>query len=87
MSRESIKITQEEAAAIYDGDNDDYEMVDSGRWESGSGDYQSASCIVKDKSGNHFRLWMSKDMLSFTFDNYLEPVKEVEVTVKRWVTD
>ncbi len=91
--RQSIKITQEQAGIIFGGDSDDYELVDSGHWDSYNslGDSQTATCIVKGKDG-HYRFSVSRDGSAYTewtyyFDNYLEPVKEVEVTVKKWVTD
>lgn len=91
--RQSIRISNEEAGIIFGGDSEEYELVDSGHWESGnmSDKYQHATCIVKgqdgyysldiERSGSPFTEW------SYYFEPYLEPVKQVEVTIKKWVTD
>lgn len=93
--RESIKINEEEAAAIFGGDSDAFTVELYGQWESTGliDKYQSTACIVKRVSdGAFYRLGVSRtgspySEWAYCFERWLEPVKEVEVTIKKWVRD
>ena len=37
--RKSIPVTQEQAATIFDGDDQNYEIVEPGVWSSDTGSY------------------------------------------------
>lgn len=84
--RKNIPVTQEQAMTIFDGDDPHYEMVEPGVWSSVTGSYSSIRRIFK-HDGGYYRLWVSSDAMGYIYDNCLEPVRQIEVTVKKWVQD
>lgn len=75
---------------VFHGDHPDYEVIEFGDWDD-EGKYSITINIIKHK-GKTYSMWASRSGSYFTDYDYeysdeLMPVKQIEVTVNKWVKD
>jgi hypothetical protein len=84
-----LKLTNEEAEAIFYGDHEDAKTIKKCEWID-EGKYSYGEMVFKYKDGKFYRLDATRSGSYFTdYETYFEAeaveVEEKEVTVKKWI--